>query len=745
MHFSKFVLLSAAFALVFISLSCQRSDDGSWDGAEVSSVEAELAQPGRWAIPASTIAIGDQQDVTYDSACPWDGGIHCAPWLKPGTVMLRDALYGYFPQIASIGGYNCRAVRGLPNVLSQHGTGRALDLYITTIDNEADNDAGDPIGHWLIENAEALGIQNIIWDWTSWNVSRSSREAAYGGSVSHNNHLHIEITEEAGDLETAWYTNPFGPAPCAVIPPTQTIVSEDGPCFSAFGPAQYWRTEAAGHDGSLRWTNAFDKTDPSNWARWNLVFETAGEYEVEVYIDPTWGVYSATRYGIMAAGQEHVEIINQSTADGWTSLGTYRFEAGRNQHVDVYDNYPTPGDDQHIVSDAIRLTPGALEVCEALPSEGGIIEETSPCFARWGLPEYWRNEAAGHDGSLYWTNAYDHDTPGNWAHWDIIVGEAGSYEVSVYLEAAYSVYPEARYGVRASGADQTLIVDQSAASGWVPIGVFDFAVGGDQHLELYDNYTGTIPSDQHLAFDAIRLARAGGHCGDGTCGTDETCASCVADCGACDPCGDGTCAATEDCASCEADCGACDPCGDGVCGSDETCTSCEADCGACEGCGDGVCGSDETCTSCAVDCGVCEGCGDGQCAADESCESCSVDCGACEGCGDGVCADGESCSTCEVDCGLCGGCGDGVCEGYESCEVCSADCTCDLNACGDGVCEAESCSTCPADCGACEGEQPVGSAEVNDDGCGCSQMSRPPGAWALVLAFVGLLFLRRRR
>lgn len=78
------------------------------------------------------------------------------------------------------------------------------------------------------------------------------------------------------------------------------------------------------------------------------------------------------------------------------------------------------------------------------------------------------------------------------------------------------------------------------------------------------------------------------------------------------PCGDGVCGADESCSSCEADCGLCEPeprCGDAVCDDAETCSACEADCGPCEPepfCGDAVCDGDESCSSCEADCGLCD-------------------------------------------------------------------------------------------------------------------------------------------
>ncbi len=68
-------------------------------------------------------------------------------------------------------------------------------------------------------------------------------------------------------------------------------------------------------------------------------------------------------------------------------------------------------------------------------------------------------------------------------------------------------------------------------------------------------------------------------CGNGTCETSETCATCPADCGQCpDTCGNGRCDSSEDCSTCSQDCGECPRCGDGTCDSGEDCSSCPADC-----------------------------------------------------------------------------------------------------------------------------------------------------------------------
>lgn len=144
------------------------------DGQNAGRTLQGLARAGRWQPAADVLAAGDGQQVTYNSAPSWDGGANCSGGATDGALTLRDHLLGYFPQIASIGIYNCRVIAGT-NSMSLHGVGRALDVMIPTVGGDADNDLGDPIAAWLIENAAAIGMQTIIWDHSIWRVTYDPR------------------------------------------------------------------------------------------------------------------------------------------------------------------------------------------------------------------------------------------------------------------------------------------------------------------------------------------------------------------------------------------------------------------------------------------------------------------------------------------------------------------------------------------------------------------------------------------
>ncbi len=339
---------------------------GCADEESLGKAQHALSHAGPWDIPSSTLAIGDTEYVPYTGAGPWTGTSACSGGITAGAEVFRGWLREAFPQIASIGGYSCRPIVGNESQMSVHATGRALDVMIPTDGGAADNDAGDPIGNWLIEHAEEIGIQYIIWDRWTWNASRAagSKERMYGGTNPHVDHLHVELSLDASAMRTPWFTGPRtlpSTAGCDAVPTGGGEVRETAPCFSSFGPSAYWRRVSdAGYGGSLLWTNAFQNDTPSNWARWRIDMTTGGTYTVEAYVDPLWGVHRATRYRVRAGGSETDVIVDQSASDGWASLGEHDFATGGDQWVSVYDNVAGAiAADQHIAVDAIRLRPEA--------------------------------------------------------------------------------------------------------------------------------------------------------------------------------------------------------------------------------------------------------------------------------------------------------------------------------------------------------------------------------------------------
>lgn len=145
--------------------------------------------------------------------------------------------------------------------------------------------------------------------------------------------------------------------------------------------------------------------------------------------------------------------------------------------------------------------------CQSIPPEGGIVDDASTCFRAFGDQDYWRSEAAGHDGHLWWTNAFQSDVPDNWAWWRLELEDAGRYELFVSADATFSVHDDVRYEVRAGGATSVVTVDPSGIDGWVRLGEFELDAGGDQWIALFDDEDASPGSDQHIVADAVQLVR----------------------------------------------------------------------------------------------------------------------------------------------------------------------------------------------------------------------------------------------
>jgi len=531
-----------------------------------------LAEAGRWQIPEETLAIGDTQEVEYDGAGPWNNGAACTGGLTAGASVLREHLLAYYPQIESIGGYACRPIVGNSSSLSLHGTGRALDIMIPTIGGEADNTAGDEIGIWLIENAEAMGIQLVIWDRTIWRTSNWPRAKEYTGSHPHHDHLHVEVNENAAALGPPWYDAPFAPAGCPTVPADGKVFEDDDPCFHLFGNPTYWRYEqGTGIENDLYWTNAFESDEPANWARWELNFDEAGEYELKVYVDPAYGVFTDTRYLVKAADGEHVVYLDQGSATGWVSLGAFPFDTEGSQSLAVFDDSSVDvPDNQHIVVDAMKAIPyipgapsddddvvvpppsggsgnGPIDTpddddgiddddkgnepddltvypdCETLPASGGIIDDDSSCFAIGGPSEFWRYlSGGGYGGGMYWTEAYEGDAPINWARWTVRVKEAGDYELFAYVDSTYAGFANVPYRIEDKSGHHTVSLDHGASDGFTSLGVFHFIPGRAFSVDLYDNSFEPIVGERTIAVDALQVLRRDDPCTAESCPDDDS-------------------------------------------------------------------------------------------------------------------------------------------------------------------------------------------------------------------------------
>jgi hypothetical protein len=368
---------------------------GSAQEESLGTVTAAETVPGPWVIPDEVYTLADPQWVDYEGAGPWDDGIHCASAFKPGVAVIIAYLKQNFSGISSIGGLNCAPGVAYPDQMGMHGTGRAIDIMIPTEGGDADNGSGDPIANFLITNAELLGMQYLIWDQWKWSSARAPGEhdGPYTGSSNpHTNHLHVEFytTQDIMHSTTNWFEDD------AILPVETTcpvasagaVIDDADPCVIFRGNPDYWRHEdGIGYQGGgLHWTNAWDSAVPGNWAKWPLSFDEAGSYSLEIYLDPAYAVASGVRYEVKHASGQDLVYIDQSSGNGWTSLGTpgtFDFSEGGEQWIAVYDDQLGVASDQHIAVDALRITregeppdasaPDASP--EAEPADGSPPEE----------------------------------------------------------------------------------------------------------------------------------------------------------------------------------------------------------------------------------------------------------------------------------------------------------------------------------------------------------------------------------
>lgn len=326
----------------------------------VDSSSSALAHPGPWSIPAEVLAVAQTHSVPITEGGPWVGPSGCSMDFTAGAQALQDWIDAYWPQVEHIGGYSCRAINGDSTQMSVHGTGRALDIHIPTIEGEADNDLGDPLANYLLVHAQEIGIQRVIWDRWYWRAGTTPRDGYYDGAHAHHDHLHVELSVDGGAMATEWFSGPMGPPDlgvCGEAIGASGIVDDGSPCFQRFGPAMYWRdVNGVGEGGHILWTNAFESDSPSNWARWRFHVATSGRYRVEASSVADHAVHAAVRYELQTASGRTEVVIDPSGMDGWNDLGVHDFAAGEEAWVAVFDNYgPVPAN-QSITVDAIQLT-----------------------------------------------------------------------------------------------------------------------------------------------------------------------------------------------------------------------------------------------------------------------------------------------------------------------------------------------------------------------------------------------------
>lgn len=188
--------------------------------------------PYRWRPSEAARARGETQNVRYDGFPTFAQAGTNQLAISQGIRRLAAHLKQLFPQIVlplEFGRSSALAARAgtRPNQkLDGHQAGRAVDLTIRTLRQPRGGslpnlEEGSPIADYLIQNAEAFGLQLVVWSRSSWQANPSRGRPHFqhytagatdsneseAARLDHTNHLHVEINNDGAALLTAFFRN----------------------------------------------------------------------------------------------------------------------------------------------------------------------------------------------------------------------------------------------------------------------------------------------------------------------------------------------------------------------------------------------------------------------------------------------------------------------------------------------------------------------------------------------------------
>jgi hypothetical protein len=179
------VVACLALAWSFAGCGSDGSDGSLYaEGDDEPTGESSDELRARWQPPKT------KQTGSYQDAPAWNGGRSCAGGLQPGSRARGEQIGAKFG-IGRVEGYACRPNTANKNQLSMHGTGRAVDIFVSGA-------KGDTVASYIASHANALGFQLVIWNRTLWKVtSGGGASRAYTGPNPHTDHIHAELTAAA--------------------------------------------------------------------------------------------------------------------------------------------------------------------------------------------------------------------------------------------------------------------------------------------------------------------------------------------------------------------------------------------------------------------------------------------------------------------------------------------------------------------------------------------------------------------
>lgn len=133
--------------------------------------------------------------ASYDQEEPGDAGLT----QRAETVLDEiQAAYGRL----TVGGFDADGIESGHIAGSAHYDGRAIDIFFRPHDDPASKRSGWVVAHWLVVNADRLGIATVIYDDRIWTALRSGegwRDYTHPSgnttnpTLRHLDHVHLDV------------------------------------------------------------------------------------------------------------------------------------------------------------------------------------------------------------------------------------------------------------------------------------------------------------------------------------------------------------------------------------------------------------------------------------------------------------------------------------------------------------------------------------------------------------------------
>jgi len=167
-----------------------------------------------WQLSPEARHASDHAGIGYDGGGPWSPAAEPAPVWHLGKLVTM--IRGRFPWARDIG--TTRHDQGVVSRTrgrerSLHAVGRAADVMVPR--QSLAGPEGTSLANWLVENAQALGVQLVIWDHSVWQGSSrpERRFTPYSGPNPHVDHVHVELTAAPGPVFAHEALYLLGPTP----------------------------------------------------------------------------------------------------------------------------------------------------------------------------------------------------------------------------------------------------------------------------------------------------------------------------------------------------------------------------------------------------------------------------------------------------------------------------------------------------------------------------------------------------